>query len=66
MRITVNSEPVELPNGTTLAAWFSASDFARRKCAVAVNETFVPRQQRDGVVLNEGDRIDVLEAFQGG
>ncbi|MEM7357213.1 MAG: sulfur carrier protein ThiS [Acidobacteriota bacterium] len=66
MKVTVNSEVVDMPAGTTLEAWLSVSDYAQRPCAVAVNETFVPRQSRADTVLREGDRIDVLEAFQGG
>jgi len=66
MRIYVNSEPVELVAETTLQAWFSKSEYAQRACAVAVNETFVPRQARAGVVLREDDRLEVLEALQGG
>lgn len=36
------------------------------KVAVAVNETFVPRQTWDSRELESDDRVDVLAAIQGG
>lgn len=66
MIILVNSKPVELAPGTTLAAWLAASEYAGRRCAVAVNETFVPQGARGDKQLRHGDRIDVVEAVEGG
>jgi sulfur carrier protein len=37
-----------------------------RFCAVAINETVVPRSEWTAVALKEGDRIEIVSPRQGG
>lgn len=66
MKIIVNTRPADAPPGIDLETWLAGSEYADRRCAVAVNDEFVPRSAYASVVLRDGDRVDVLEAIGGG
>jgi sulfur carrier protein len=71
MQLSVNGEPSQIAEGTTVAALVvslveSAREGNRSGIAVAVNETVVPRASWDGTPLNAGDRVEILTAVQGG
>ncbi len=65
MRIVINQEPRELPEGMTLA---EAVDLLQLSgpFAVAVNQEFVPRSQYAQVLLREGDQLEILTPAAGG
>ncbi|HVL84044.1 MAG TPA: sulfur carrier protein ThiS [Pseudonocardia sp.] len=75
LRVTVNGEPRDVVDGTTVADLLadlldqrdgtpvgSAGDGT----AVAVNDDVVPRGEWAGAVLVADDRIEVLDAVAGG
>jgi sulfur carrier protein len=67
MRVVLNGEPRELPDGAGLDAAVEASGApSPRGVAVAVDGEVVPRGQWDGFQLREGQRVEVLQAVQGG
>jgi sulfur carrier protein len=66
MTVSVNGEPREIPDGTTLDRLVAALTQAPAGVAAAVNETVVPRTQWPVTPLGDGDRIEVLTAVQGG
>ncbi|MFJ9027212.1 sulfur carrier protein ThiS [Streptomyces sp. NPDC102274] len=66
MNISVNGEPHELAPATTLDVVVATLTPAPSGVAAAVNETVVPRTRWSGTPLNEGDRVEVLTAVQGG
>jgi len=66
MRIQLNSEPFELPDGESVAALLNRLDLAGRRVAVELNLDIVPRSQHDSTALNEGDQVDVVHAIGGG
>ena len=68
MRIFVNDEPRELNAGeATVAALMAGSGLPSLDgVAVAVNDGVVPRSQWTGRPLNDGDRVLVIRATQGG
>ncbi|WP_055556290.1 sulfur carrier protein ThiS [Streptomyces sp. NBRC 110028] len=66
MTVTVNGEPRELPDGTTLDGVVATLTQAPSGVAAAVNETVVPRGQWPTTPLGDGDRVEVLTAVQGG
>ena len=63
MQLRVNDEERQLPDGSTVAD--VVGDRARG-VAVAVNQTVVPRSAWQAATLNHGDRVEILEAHQGG
>ena len=66
LRILLNGEPRELPDGTTVARLLEELGMAGRRVAVEVNEEIVPRSEHAARRLREGDRVEVVQAIGGG
>ncbi|MHB8657543.1 MAG: sulfur carrier protein ThiS [Solirubrobacteraceae bacterium] len=68
MKLTVNGEPRELPRGSTVATLVEllGGHAGGRGVAVAVGGEVVPRGRWPTAQLDEGDRVEVLIAVQGG
>lgn len=65
MQVFVNGEPVTV-KPSRLSEILVSLGYECEKVAVAVNETFVPRQVWESRELKKDDRLDVLAAIQGG
>ena len=68
MIVELNGDRVDLADGATVADAVAAAgaDSGRRGVAVAVDGEVVPRSGWDGTRLTEGQRVEVVEAIQGG
>jgi sulfur carrier protein len=66
MRIQLNGEPFELPDGQTVADLIGRLDLSGRRVAVELNQDIVPRSQHAATALSEGDRVEVVHAIGGG
>jgi sulfur carrier protein len=68
MRVLLNGSEAELSEGATVQTAVEALELpaAGRGVAVAVDAEVVPRTQWQTHELNEGARIEVLRAIQGG
>lgn len=66
MRIQLNGEPLELPDGETVAALLARLALGERRVAVELNLDIVPRSQHAGTALKEGDQVEVVHAIGGG
>lgn len=68
MRIVLNGDPRELPAGASVerAVEASGAPASRRGLAVAVDGEVVPRRDWDATALSDGQRVEVLQAVQGG
>jgi thiazole synthase len=68
MRIELNGERVELPDGAMVATAIDASGAAadQRGIAVAVDGEVIPKSEWETTALSEGQEIEVLAAIQGG
>jgi sulfur carrier protein len=68
MQIFVNDEPREVSaDAYSVETLFGDSGLPSRDgVAVAVNDGVVPRSQWAGRALNDGDRVLVIRATQGG
>ena len=66
MRIQLNGEPFELPDGETVAALLARRELTGRRVAVEPNLDIVPRSQHAQTVLKEGDQVEVVHAIGGG
>lgn len=62
MIVVVNGETLDVPANSTVGTL--APD--QRGVAVAVNREIVPRSRWSEAQLAEGDRVEILEAAQGG
>ena len=65
MRLMVNGEAREAPDGATIAALVVLLGLDRRKLAVERNLEIVPRSLYPATALADGDRIEIV-AFVGG
>jgi sulfur carrier protein len=66
MRIQLNGESFELPDGETVAGLLSRLDLTGRRVAVELNLDIVPRSQHGATTLTEGDQVEVVHAIGGG
>ncbi|HLF70580.1 MAG TPA: sulfur carrier protein ThiS [Dehalococcoidia bacterium] len=62
----LNGKEREVEDGTTLPALIETLGVDRRAIAVAHNGEVVRRDQYDGVVLRDGDRVEVVRMVGGG
>jgi sulfur carrier protein len=68
MRIYLNGEELEVPEGTTISELIKSLNIQVREVgfAVAVNEEVVPKSKYEGYKLSEGDRVEVVHLVGGG
>ncbi|MUF05434.1 sulfur carrier protein ThiS [Pseudomonas sp. CCM 7893] len=66
MRIQLNGESFELPDGETVVALLTRLDLTGRRVAVELNQDIVPRSQHAETTLTEGDQVEVVHAIGGG
>ena len=66
MRVTLNGEARELPEGASLAELLAGNGIDLSSSAVAVNAVVVPRSRVAEIRLSEGDRVEVIGAVGGG
>ncbi|UVE18098.1 sulfur carrier protein ThiS [Pseudomonas sp. LS44] len=66
MRIQLNGEPYELPDGNTLGDLLARLELTGKRVAVELNLDIVPRSQHVATALREGDQIEVVHAIGGG
>jgi sulfur carrier protein len=64
--ISVNGETRPLATGTTIRDLVISLTRNPEGCAVAVNDSVVPRSDWPARAVEPGDRIEVLTAVQGG
>ncbi|HYQ39144.1 MAG TPA: sulfur carrier protein ThiS [Pseudomonas sp.] len=66
MRIQLNGEALELPEGQSVADLLARLDLTGRRVAVELNLDIVPRSQHAATLLRDGDRVEVVHAIGGG
>ncbi len=66
MRIQLNGDTFELPDGETVAGLLARMELAGRRVAVELNLDIVPRGEHASTPLKEGDQVEVVQAIGGG
>jgi sulfur carrier protein len=66
MRVILNGEPRDLREGATVHAAVEITGAPDRGVAVAVDGEVVPRGEWTSTELCEGQKVEVLQAVQGG
>ncbi|QDT38753.1 sulfur carrier protein ThiS [Stratiformator vulcanicus] len=66
MQITLNDEPHDLPDGTTIAGLLELLGKSNKYLAVERNRELVPRGRHAECVLEEGDRVEIVTLVGGG
>ncbi len=66
MRITVNGEPIDLPEGVTVAELIAQIGLSATVCAAEVNRNLVPKRDQDTRELRDGDAVEIVTLVGGG
>lgn len=66
MKLVVNGKPVELPDGSTVAALVSHLGVEPAKVAVERNQDVVPRRTWAEAQLADGDQVEIVTFVGGG
>ncbi len=66
MKLTVNGKPVELPDGSTVAALLSQLAVEPARVAIERNQDVVPRRTWAEARLMDGDQIEIVTSVGGG
>lgn len=66
MKATVNGSPRELPDEVTVGMLLEMLGTARTGVAVACNDRVVRRTEYETQRLEDGDRVEIIEAVAGG
>ena len=66
MRILVNGQPRDVPEGQTVAALLESLQVPRQATAVEVNRELVPRSRHAAQPLAEGDAVVIVTLVGGG
>jgi thiamine biosynthesis protein ThiS len=66
VKVTLNGEAREVPEGTTVQALLERAGVDRRRCAVEVNLEVVPKTRHGERLLAPGDRVEVVTMVGGG
>ena len=66
MEISLNGEPRQIEDGTTLQGLVSTLQLPDRALAIAVNRKVITRAKWPEVVLQPGDRVELVRAIGGG
>lgn len=65
MNILLNDKSLQIFSSSLLEL-LNKRTTRKQSYAVAVNDEFVPRSEYQTIVLNEGDRVELLIPMQGG
>ncbi len=66
MRITVNGDTLDAPEGLTVAGLLEMLGASGRRVAIERNGDIIPRSEHSAHVLADGDRIEIVHAIGGG
>jgi len=66
MHIQLNGETRELPAPLTIAELLDSAGYAQRRVAVEVNRAIVPKSRHAAHQLQDGDRVEIVQAIGGG
>jgi thiamine biosynthesis protein ThiS len=64
--ITVNGGATDAAAGISLAEFLETQGYDARRIAVGLNETIVPKNTYGDVILQDGDRIEIVNFVSGG
>lgn len=66
IELLINGDPMPVRSDATLKDLLEQLDLGSRRLAVELNETVVPRSLYRDVMLQPGDRIEIVHAIGGG
>ncbi len=64
--IVLNGENYQCEDTITLSALLTKLNYKQDMIAIALNQTFIPKNLYDTTQINNGDSIEIVTAMQGG
>jgi sulfur carrier protein len=64
--VQLNGIDAVVPHGTTLGGLIDSKGIERRMIAVEYNTEILPRHAYDVTILNDGDRLEIVQMVGGG
>jgi sulfur carrier protein len=66
MKVTVNGETIEMPEGSRLAGLLTQVGLLRKQIVVEVNRDILQPSADEQFVLSEGDQVELIQFVGGG
>lgn len=66
MKIHINGQAQDVRDQLPLIELLAQLELAGKRIAVEINEELVPRSDHAEHLLNEGDRVEIVQAIGGG
>ena len=66
VEVVINGDNTTFDSPTSLAHYISSLDIDTKLIAIAYNQTVLRKEEWSSVTLDDGDRIDVVQAVGGG
>jgi sulfur carrier protein len=66
VKLVVNGQATDVPDGTTVRALIESLGLGRGACAAEVNKELVPRREHETRRLREGDAVEIVSLVGGG
>jgi sulfur carrier protein len=66
MNISLNGKTHSLADNSSLDSLIDALELTGKRIAIEVNDELVPRSAHTDCLLNEGDRVEIVQAIGGG
>lgn len=64
--VTVNQQPVSLPDPCSVADYLTQNGIVGKRLAVELNQEIVPRSDHPRQMLADGDSLEIIHAIGGG
>ena len=64
--ISLNGEDLQIEDNTTIEQMLQRLELSEKRLAVEINQQIVPRSQFSGYVLNNLDKVEIVQAIGGG
>ena len=65
-KIQLNGDPYEINNGTNLNELLNELKIQKNKVAIEVNGEIVEKNKYPNLILNKGDKVEIVQFIGGG
>ena len=65
-KIQLNGDPYEINNGTNLNGLLNKLKIQKNKVAIEVNGEIVEKNKYPNLILNKGDKVEIVKFIGGG
>ena len=64
--LTINGKEMEVPDGTTIAAFLEMHNLKPKSVVVEINRIIIDRDKYNEIELGEGDEVEIVRFIGGG